>query len=126
MNNIVLFATYWNEIEWIKSSLDQILKIDPIEIIICDGNFDPTTPNYSTDGTREIIEKFVKDNSERARINNSGHFCVGTTALATTSTDPGFAVDPDGAVVVRRNGTMVYREKKCIIKNENLSQRKEG
>ena len=68
MNNIVLFATYWNEIEWIKSSLDQILKIDPIEIIICDGNFDPSTPNYSTDGTREIIEKFVKDNSERARM----------------------------------------------------------
>lgn len=60
MNNVILLATYWNEIEWIKISLVQIDKIDPIEIIICDGCFDPSVPNYSTDGTREIIEEFVK------------------------------------------------------------------
>jgi len=68
MNNIILFATYWNEIEWIKPSLEQILKIDPVEIIICDGNFDPKVENRSTDGTREIIEQFVKENSHRARM----------------------------------------------------------
>jgi hypothetical protein len=68
MNNIIVFATYWNEMEWIKPSLEQILKIDPVEIIICDGNFDPKVENRSTDGTREIIEQFVSENSERARM----------------------------------------------------------
>ena len=68
MNNIILFATYWNEKEWIEKSLDQILKINPVEIIICDGNFDPRIENKSTDGTREIIEQFVKENSNRARM----------------------------------------------------------
>ena len=68
MRDIILFATYWNEIEWIERSLEQILKIDPVEIIICDGNFDPSVDNKSTDGTAEIIEKFVKENSGRARM----------------------------------------------------------
>lgn len=68
MNNIILLATYWNESEWIKASLEQIIKIDPIEIIICDGNFDSRVPNYSTDGTREIIQEFVDNNKGRARM----------------------------------------------------------
>lgn len=68
MNNIILLATYWNEIEWIDRSLEQIRRIDPIEIIICDGNFDPRIPNYSTDGTREKIEQFVQEESHRARM----------------------------------------------------------
>ena len=45
--------------------------------------------------------------TEKMRVNSEGHFLVGTTALATSSTDPGFAVDPDGAIVCRRDGTMV-------------------
>lgn len=57
--NIVLFATYWNEIEWIRASLAQIDAINPTELIICDGCFDPLWPNYSTDGTREIIENML-------------------------------------------------------------------
>lgn len=68
MNNLIVFATYWNEAQWIEASLQQILKIDPIEIIICDGNFDPRVSNYSTDGTREIINKFVSENSDRALL----------------------------------------------------------
>ncbi|MFC1586583.1 hypothetical protein ACFL5V_13630 [Fibrobacterota bacterium] len=58
MNNIVLLATYWNEIEWINASLEQIEKINPVEVIICDGCFDPNKKNYSTDGTSEIIKAF--------------------------------------------------------------------
>ncbi|MFC1926558.1 hypothetical protein ACFLWV_02275 [Chloroflexota bacterium] len=61
MNNIIIFATYWNEIDWVKPSLEQIDRINPVEIVICDGCFDPVQPNYSTDGTREIIEKFVAE-----------------------------------------------------------------
>lgn len=59
MTNIILFATYWNEIEWIKPSLEQIDKISPCECIICDGCFDPSHVLHSTDGTREIIEEFI-------------------------------------------------------------------
>ena len=60
MNNIIIFATCWNEIELIKVSLAQIDKIDPVEVIICDGCFDSSVPNYSTDRSREIIKEFIK------------------------------------------------------------------
>lgn len=58
-NNLILFAVYWNEIDWIRPSLAQIDRLNPQEIIVCDGCFDPTRPNESTDGTREIIADFV-------------------------------------------------------------------
>lgn len=57
--NIIILSTYWNEKYWVKASLAQIEKINPVEVVICDGCFDPRVPNYSTDGTREIIKKFV-------------------------------------------------------------------
>lgn len=57
---LIIFATFWNERFWIQASLAQIEALHPDEIIICDGCFDPNVPNYSTDGTREIIEAFVK------------------------------------------------------------------
>lgn len=57
--DLTIFATYWNEKDWIHASLDQIDKINPKEVIICDGCFDPTEKNKSTDGTRRIIEKWV-------------------------------------------------------------------
>ena len=60
MNKLTVIATYWNEIEWIGYSLKQIEKLDPSYVIIMDGNFDKSVPNYSTDGTREHIEAFIK------------------------------------------------------------------
>jgi len=54
-----VFATYWNEIDWIRASLYQIDLIDPVEVVICDGCYDPRFPNCSTDGTREIIQDYV-------------------------------------------------------------------
>lgn len=57
--NIIILATYWNEKYWIKASLAQIEKVNPVELVICDGCFDPRVPNYSTGGTREIIKEFV-------------------------------------------------------------------
>ena len=65
---MILFATYWNEIDWINCSLAQIAKVDPKEIIICDGCFDPSVENRSTDGTREIIEKFVSERENASLI----------------------------------------------------------
>jgi hypothetical protein len=66
-NNLIVFATYWNEIDWIEASLEQIEKLNPKEIIICDGCFDPSKQNCSTDGTREIILAWVSKR-ENARM----------------------------------------------------------
>jgi len=60
MNNIILLATYWNEKDFVSASLEQIDKIDPLEVIICDGCFDPKKRIHSTDGTYEILKKYVK------------------------------------------------------------------
>jgi hypothetical protein len=67
MNNLIVFATYWNEIDWIRPSLAQISRIDPMEVIICDGCFDMEYPAPSTDGTREVIQEFVS-NRENAQM----------------------------------------------------------
>ena len=79
MNNLILFATYWNEIDWIRPSLAQIDRIDPMEIIICDGCFDPDRPNRSIDGTREIIARFVDERRHArlvpaVRLSRAGHY----------------------------------------------------
>jgi len=66
-NSLIVFATYWNEIDWIDASLEQINAIDPIEVIICDGCFDLSRPVYSDDGTRERIKEYVR-NRPNARL----------------------------------------------------------
>jgi hypothetical protein len=65
-NDIIILAAYWNESELIEPSLAQIDAIDPIEVIISEGNFDPTVERPSDDGTREAIENFVdeRDNAK--------------------------------------------------------------
>lgn len=70
-SNIIILAAFWNEIEWIEASLAQIERINPIELIICDGNFDPSIENRSTDGTREKIEKFIKKTKVPCRMINA-------------------------------------------------------
>ncbi|MGC9452500.1 MAG: hypothetical protein ACP5I4_13765 [Oceanipulchritudo sp.] len=56
---LIVFATYWNEIDWIRASLAQIEALDPMEAFLCDGCFDSGHVNRSTDGTREIIGEFT-------------------------------------------------------------------
>lgn len=68
MRNLILFATYWNERQWIEASLAQIEAIDPLEVIICDGCFDDTKENRSTDGTREIIADWVAKRGPSAHM----------------------------------------------------------
>jgi hypothetical protein len=68
MTDIILFATYWNEIDWIRPSLAQIDRIDPVEVIICDGCFDMKYPVPSTDGTREVIQEFVSNRKNTRMI----------------------------------------------------------
>ena len=66
-NDIIIFATYRNEISRIEASLKQIEEINPVEVIICDGCFDSKHENRSTDGTREIIKERVSK-KENARM----------------------------------------------------------
>lgn len=66
--DIVLLAAYWNERNWVEPSLEQIRSIDPAEVIISDGCFDPTKLVPSTDGTREVIEDFVANYNRATMI----------------------------------------------------------
>jgi hypothetical protein len=58
MSKLVLLGTYWNESEWIDRSLSQIVSISPDLSILCDGCFDDRKENFSTDGTKKIIDAF--------------------------------------------------------------------
>lgn len=58
-NSLIILAAYWNEKELIEPSLAQIDAIDPAEVIISEGNFDPSKERKSSDGTREVIKEFV-------------------------------------------------------------------
>lgn len=64
MAKLVLLGTYWNESEWIDRSLAQIDSISPDLSILCDGCFDSTKENRSTDGTREKIEIYCNKNND--------------------------------------------------------------
>lgn len=68
MNRLFLFATYWNEIEWVDTSLKQIDLINPYKVIICDGCYDDSKPIHSTDGTYEVIKEYVENHSNAELI----------------------------------------------------------
>lgn len=59
-SKLILFGCYWNEIDWIETSLKQLRAINPDEVILCDGCFDPEYEVHSTDGTFEIIKEEVE------------------------------------------------------------------
>jgi hypothetical protein len=61
-NNIIILATFWNEKYWIQDSLNQINKIAPKKVIICDGCFDHKFPLNSIDGTYEVLQQFCEKN----------------------------------------------------------------
>jgi len=67
MKKLIVFATFWNEKDWVDVSLAQIEKLKPDEVIICDGCFDPNLPLNSTDGTKQIIEAWCM-NKDYARL----------------------------------------------------------
>lgn len=58
-DKLTVIATYWNEIEWVEYSLRQIEMLDPDFVVLMDGNFDPSFPISSSDGTRDKLLEFV-------------------------------------------------------------------
>ena len=69
----VLIARYWNEIEWIRTSLKYILQWDPDKIIISEGNWSNHKSfagrENSNDGTAEIVRKFVMSDDRCMMLN---------------------------------------------------------
>lgn len=63
MKKLVILGTYWNESQWIDRSLAQVKSIKPDLVILCDGCFDETQENRSTDGTEQKIFDFCSENS---------------------------------------------------------------
>ncbi len=64
---LIVLATYWNESRFVRPSLAQIESLHPVEVVICDGAFNPKIPDHSTDGTREILENFAETH-KNARV----------------------------------------------------------
>ena len=64
MSRLIVIARYWNDIEWINASLEQIEYWKPDEVYLCEGNWDRKFEARSTDGTRELLDEYVlgKDN----------------------------------------------------------------
>ena len=67
---LIVLATYWNESRFVRPSLAQIEALNPVEVIICDGAFNPKIPDHSTDGTREILENFIQTH-KNARVGSA-------------------------------------------------------
>jgi len=67
-NNLIIFATYWNEKDWIEASLSQIDALNPKSVFLVDGCYDQKFKNCSTDGTREKIEEYVTTHPEAKMI----------------------------------------------------------
>jgi len=82
MSQLILLASYWNECDWIDLSLEQIERLDPAEVIISDGCFDPRQEAHSTDGTREKIEAFVRWRGKTARMIDAVRNSRGRASLA--------------------------------------------
>lgn len=53
MSKITIFATFWNEIDWIEISMKHLFELDAENIFVCEGNYDPKYEMHSTDGTKQ-------------------------------------------------------------------------
>jgi len=62
-SSLILFASFWNERQFLDVSLRQLEAIDPAEILLSDGCFDPALPKQSKDGTLETLQEFVAQRS---------------------------------------------------------------
>lgn len=59
--NLIIFATYWNDMDWLKASLEYIDYWKPDKLYLCEGCFDKKYPARSTDGTYEYLKEWRKN-----------------------------------------------------------------
>lgn len=55
MNRLIIIARYWNDIDWVEASLEQIRYWNPDFVCLCEGCWDLGKPPRSIDGTRDIL-----------------------------------------------------------------------
>jgi hypothetical protein len=82
---LLILARYWNDIEWVEASLKHIEQWKPHKVVLSEGNWDPTWEPRSVDGTREILDRYSKDNSHVTLIDNCREDANYRVNQATTS-----------------------------------------
>jgi hypothetical protein len=65
----LIIGRFWNDLPWLKASLEHIEYWNADKVIICEGNWDKKWPARSTDYTREYLEEYCK-NGEKILISN--------------------------------------------------------
>ncbi len=73
MQRLIILARYWNDMDMLQASLDQIdywTKGIEAEVYLAEGAWDQKFSARSTDGTREYLETWAKRRSNVLVINN--------------------------------------------------------
>jgi len=70
VSRLIISARYWNDIEWVRASLQHIEYWQADEVYLSEGNWDPAWNARSNDGTREILEKFASSRENVSVIDN--------------------------------------------------------
>lgn len=68
---LVIMATFWNDMDWLQASLNYLERWCADKIYLCEGCFDKNYPARSTDGTREFIEKYQKTHKNVWIVDNA-------------------------------------------------------
>lgn len=70
MSKFIVHARYWNDEDWLLSSLRHIDAWRPNVVVIGEGNWDPTWKARSTDATRQMIEAYSQNRKNVIVIDN--------------------------------------------------------
>lgn len=67
---LVIFFPCWNDMDWMEAAIEQLEYWAPDKLYFCEGAWDTRFPAQSTDGTREFVEKYVKEHKNCWIIDN--------------------------------------------------------
>lgn len=74
MGRLIILARYWNDMDMLQASLDQInywTEDIESEVYLAEGTWDQKLPAHSTDGTRQFLEDWAVK-----RILKGKHVCI--------------------------------------------------
>lgn len=67
---LIILARYWNDMDFLSASLDQIEYWNADLIYLSEGSWDQKIEPRSADGTREFLEEYAKDKQNVFVIDN--------------------------------------------------------
>lgn len=70
MGRLIILARYWNDIDFLQASLNQIDYWNADLVYLSDGAWDQNFEAHSTDGTRELLEEYAKAKDNTFVIDN--------------------------------------------------------